>query len=112
MLEFLFNAEFIFSRKPADKKKKDSKTTDIRKHLVRRGEGTQQQSTIVEESDEEGKEKETQTANLKNYQNFFRELDLDIWIMLSLPLTINPAPETVNIKGFGSTVLENKIRYL
>lgn len=84
-------------RKPAEKKqKKDAKASDIRKHLVRR-DGTQQQSTIAEESDEEDKEKEGKVANLKNYKNFFRELDLDIWIMLSLPLTLNPAPENVNL---------------
>lgn len=102
-----------FFRKAADKKsKKDGKTTDIRKHLVRRDDGTQQQSTIADESDEEEKEKETQSANLKNYRDFFRELDLDIWTILLWPLTLNPAPENVIVSHSGWILFEKKSRTL
>lgn len=60
-----------------------------------------QQSTVIEESDEETEKTREPTANLKNYKQFFRELDLDIWIMLSVPLNLNPEPEKVP-KNFSS----------
>ncbi|XKL66741.1 hypothetical protein PGB90_010161 [Kerria lacca] len=71
------------------KKANESKTPDIRKHFIRNG----TQSTVTEESDDEFKENEKKSADIKNYKQFFRDLDLNIWIMLSLPLTLNPEPE-------------------
>lgn len=37
---------------------------------------------------------------MKNYKQFFRELDWDIWVMLSLPLTLDPRPEMVSMDVF------------
>lgn len=91
-------------RKPAAKKKKtNSKTStnDIRKHLIRGGDSTiagtatSQCTAAQDESDGETKENKDATANMKNYKQFFRELDWDIWVMLSLPLTLEPEPEQV-----------------
>ncbi len=85
----------LLRKTTSDKKKNgknDTKTNDIRKHLVNPS-GTQ--PSAIDESDDDTKENEENTANLKNYKHFFRELDLDIWVMLSLPLTLNPEPEKV-----------------
>lgn len=66
------------------------KTSGIRKHLVK------SQSPVEEESDhDETKEEKDETVNMKTYKQFFRELDWDIWVMLSLPLTLDPKPEKV-----------------
>ena len=68
------------------------------------------QCTAQGESDDDTTEnKNNKTVDMKNYKQFFRELDWDIWVMLSLPLTLNPEPEKVI---YFSLCYRNIIKYI
>lgn len=48
-----------------------------------------------EEEEEEEETVEEKTADLSKYKNYFRELDIDVWLILTQPLTLSPTPEKV-----------------
>lgn len=88
-------------RRTGEKQTQNKAASDIRKHIIKTpdaGGGTQlQQSNVIDKSDDEMPKTDNKEANLDNYKEYLRELDVDIWIMLSLPLTLNPEPENVEI---------------
>lgn len=56
---------------------------------------TSQQDDDEEEEEEEEETVEEKTADLSKYKNYFRELDIDVWLILTQPLTLSPKPEKV-----------------
>lgn len=48
-----------------------------------------------EEEEEEEETVEEKIADLSKYKHYFRELDIDVWLILTQPLTLSPNPEKV-----------------
>ncbi|XP_075238218.1 fancd2 [Lycorma delicatula] len=83
-------------KKPGKKKEKNNK----KKNKNTENHGSQKSINEIEGSDDEEEEDEGENntvnvegdkkANLSLYQNFFRELDIDVWLLLTQPLTFTP----------------------
>ncbi|XP_039275452.1 Fanconi anemia group D2 protein isoform X2 [Nilaparvata lugens] len=76
-------------KKKGDSKKKGSADTSVL---------TAQEEVAEEEdgdSDDDDDQSETQSkrADLSSYSGYFRELDIDVWLLFTRPLVLNPAPE-------------------
>lgn len=83
-------------KKKGKKRGKKRKAENDQSVLTGNGNSSQQQDEEEEEDEEEEDEvKEEKFADLSKYKQYFRELDTDVWLYLTQPLTLSPTPEKV-----------------
>lgn len=84
---------FCFRKGNKKKGKKKGKKKENEASVLTGNENTSQ----VEEEEEEEEPVETE-VDLVKYKHYFRELDIDVWLILTQPLTFAPTPEKVFIR--------------
>lgn len=60
-------------------------------------------ATVADDEDKENNEPtvvEEITTDLQKYKHYFRELDIDVWLILTQPLTLSCRPEKVSLTLF------------
>lgn len=86
-------------KKKGKKKGKKRKAENDQSVLTGNPNSSQQQDEEEEEDEEEEDEvKEEKLADLSKYKQYFRELDTDVWLYLTQPLTLSPTPEKVILR--------------
>ncbi|KAG8323521.1 Fanconi anemia group D2 protein [Homalodisca vitripennis] len=78
--------------KKKGKKKGKKKQDGEESVLTGKDNGSQQ-----EEEEDEEEPVEEKAADLSKYKYYFREIDIDMWLVLTQPLTLSPSPEKLRI---------------